>query len=106
MEVGMWAGSWLVKVCARTLRPIDRYVPDLVEDKFHIWITEYHFVPTVILGLALFAIGGLPFLLWGIFLRTVVGHHSTWLVNSATQFGVRAALRPGIFRPTVGGLRY
>jgi fatty-acid desaturase len=26
-----------------------------------------------------------PFLLWGIFLRTVVGLHATWLVNSATH---------------------
>jgi sn-1 stearoyl-lipid 9-desaturase len=33
----------------------------------------------------LFAVGGLPFLLWGIFLRTVVGLHATWLVNSATH---------------------
>ena len=64
---------------------LNRYVPDLAEDKFHVWITEYHFVPTVILGLVLFAIGGLPFLLWGIFLRTVVGLHATWLVNSATH---------------------
>ncbi len=64
---------------------LDRYVPDLSKDKFHVWITEYHFVPTVILGLALFAIGGLPFLLWGIFLRTVLGLHATWLVNSATH---------------------
>jgi stearoyl-CoA desaturase (delta-9 desaturase) len=31
------------------------------------------------------AIGGLPFLLWGIFLRTVFGLHATWLVNSATH---------------------
>lgn len=30
-------------------------------------------------------IGGLPMLLWGIFLRTVVGWHTTWLVNSATH---------------------
>jgi sn-1 stearoyl-lipid 9-desaturase len=64
---------------------LDRYVPDLAEDRFHVWITEYHFVPTVILGVVLFAIGGLPFLLWGIFLRTVVGLHTTWLVNSATH---------------------
>jgi fatty-acid desaturase len=64
---------------------LDRYVPDLVEDKFHVWITEFQFLPTVILGLILFAIGGLPFLLWGTFLRTVVGLHATWLVNSATH---------------------
>lgn len=64
---------------------LDRYVPDLQEDKFHVWITEYHFVPPLILGIALYLIGGLPFLLWGTFLRTVVGLHATWLVNSATH---------------------
>jgi fatty-acid desaturase len=64
---------------------LDRYVPDLTKDKFHVWITEFHFVPTLILGIGLFAVGGLPFLLWGIFLRIVVGLHATWLVNSATH---------------------
>ena len=33
----------------------------------------------------LFAIGGLPMLLWGVCLRVVVGLHATWLVNSATH---------------------
>ncbi len=64
---------------------IDRYVPDLAEDKFHVWITEFHFVPTLILGVALFVLGGWPFLLWGIFFRTVFGLHATWMVNSATH---------------------
>src|SRR5271154_2386131 len=64
---------------------LDRYVPDLSKDKFHVWITEFHFVPTLILGIGLFAVGGLPFLLWGIFFRIVVGLHATWLVNSATH---------------------
>ena len=27
----------------------------------------------IVLGLVLYAIGGLPFLLWGMFMRTVVG---------------------------------
>jgi stearoyl-CoA desaturase (delta-9 desaturase) len=62
-----------------------RYVPDLAKDKFHVWITKYHYAPMIVLGLALLAAGGLPFLLWGIFLRTVVGLHATWLVNSATH---------------------
>jgi stearoyl-CoA desaturase (delta-9 desaturase) len=62
-----------------------KYVPDLAKDKFHVWITKYHYVPIVVLGLVLLAIGGLPFLMWGIFLRTVVGLHATWLVNSATH---------------------
>ena len=62
-----------------------RYVPDLAKDKFHVWITKYHYVPMIVLGAVLLAIGGLPWLLWGIFLRTVAGLHFTWLVNSATH---------------------
>ena len=61
------------------------YVPDLAKDKFHVWITKYHYVPLVVLGIVLLAIGGLPFLMWGIFARTVFGLHATWLVNSATH---------------------
>ena len=50
-------------------------------------------MPIIVLGVVLLAIGGLPFLLWGIFLRTVVGLHATWLVNSATHIVGLAALR-------------
>ncbi len=28
-----------------------RYVPDLAKDKFHVWITKYHYVPMIVLGL-------------------------------------------------------
>ena len=62
-----------------------RYVPDLVADPFHVWITRLHYVPMIVLGAVLYALGGLPFLMWGIFLRVTVGLHSTWLVNSATH---------------------
>ena len=62
-----------------------RYVPDLVADPFHVWITRLHYVPMIVLGAALYALGGLPFLMWGIFLRVTIGLHSTWLVNSATH---------------------
>jgi stearoyl-CoA desaturase (delta-9 desaturase) len=62
-----------------------RYAPDLAKDKFHVWITKYHYVPQIVLGLALLALGGIPFVLWGVFLRTTLGLHATWLVNSATH---------------------
>jgi sn-1 stearoyl-lipid 9-desaturase len=62
-----------------------RYVPDLTKDKVHVWLTKYHWTSNVILGVILYAIGGLPFLLWGVFMRTVVGLHSTWMVNSVTH---------------------
>lgn len=64
---------------------LTRYVPDLAEDRFHVWITRFHYLPIIALAVVLFAIGGLPFVFWGIFARTVVGLHATWLVNSATH---------------------
>ena len=62
-----------------------RYAPDLAKDKFHMMLTKWHWVPQVILGLILLAVGGWTMVLWGIFLRVTVGLHFTWLVNSATH---------------------
>ena len=62
-----------------------RYVPDLAQDKFYVWITKYHYVPIIVLAALLFAIGGLPFVMWGIFVRTVFVLHCTWAVNSVAH---------------------
>jgi fatty-acid desaturase len=62
-----------------------RYTPDLARDKFHVWITKYHWLPLTILGIILLAVGGWPYLFWGIFWRVTMGLHITWLVNSATH---------------------
>jgi fatty-acid desaturase len=62
-----------------------RYAPDLVRDRFHVLLSKYHYVPLVMVAALLFAIGGWPCVLWGIFLRVTVGLHVTWLVNSATH---------------------
>ena len=64
---------------------MSKYAPDLAKHRFYVWLNNYHWVPMVVLGLLLFAIGGLPMMLWGICLRVVVGLHATWLVNSATH---------------------
>ncbi len=60
-------------------------VPDLIKDKFHVWISRYHWVPLTTLGFTILAIFGWNVVLWTIFLRVVVGLHCTWLVNSATH---------------------
>jgi sn-1 stearoyl-lipid 9-desaturase len=62
-----------------------RYVPDLAKDKFHVWITKYHYVPIITVAAILYLLGGLPFVMWGIFLRTVALLHFTWMVNSVTH---------------------
>jgi len=64
---------------------LSRYAPDLARDKYHVWLSKYHWVPLTTVGLLLLAWGGWPVVMWGIFLRVTVGLHATWLVNSATH---------------------
>ena len=66
-------------------RLMAKYAPDLAKDRFYTLLNNYHWVPSVILGVILFAIGGWSFFLWGTFARIVFGLHATWLVNSATH---------------------
>jgi len=84
---GKWwsHAGWVL--CGNALRQdvatLKRYVPDLAEDKVHVWFTKYHLAPMAILSAVLFAVGGFRLVLWGVFFRTVVGLHATWIVNSA-----------------------
>lgn len=72
---------------------LKRYSPDLYRDRFHVWLSKYHWLPITLSGLALVAggwyLGGwksaLGMVLWGVFLRVTLGLHATWLVNSATH---------------------
>lgn len=66
-------------------RMMSKYAPDLAKHRFYVWLNNYHWIPQVVLGLALLAIGGWPLMFWGIFVRVVFGLHATWLVNSATH---------------------
>ena len=69
-------------------KQMSKYAPDLAKHTFYIWLNNYHWVPMLVLGRFLLRgsrrISQLH-VLWGIFLRVVVGLHATWLVNSATH---------------------
>jgi stearoyl-CoA desaturase (delta-9 desaturase) len=64
---------------------MQRYCPDFANDRFHQILDRYYWVSSLVVAVILFAIGGLSMVLWGVFLKTVVGWHFTWLVNSATH---------------------
>src|SRR5215216_3955741 len=50
-----------------------RYAPDLMKDRFHVFLNRFFWLPQVVLGLTLLALGGLPLVLWAVFLRVTVG---------------------------------
>jgi len=83
-----WAHmGWMLFGEARhsNTRLTSRYAPDLARDPFYVWLDQYHWLPNLLLAGLLYAIGGVSMVLWGIFLRIVIGLHVTWLVNSATH---------------------
>lgn len=61
----------------------DRYCPDLVSDKGMVVLNRFHVVAHFALAGLLYAIGGWPFIFWGMFVRLAFGLHATWAVNSA-----------------------
>ncbi len=79
--------GWIFRGTAQnnSMATMQRYCPDIVKDPFQLALDKYYWVPTVVVAIGLFAFGGLTMVLWGIFLRVVVGWHFTWLVNSATH---------------------
>jgi stearoyl-CoA desaturase (delta-9 desaturase) len=84
-----WAHiGWIIRGTAidHDAATLKKYVPDLMKDKFHVAFARFYYVPLIISGVILFAIGGWSMVLWGVFARVVFGWHSTWLVNSATHF--------------------
>jgi stearoyl-CoA desaturase (delta-9 desaturase) len=95
-EGGWWAHTgWLLwgnALHAQT-EVLLRYAPDLGRDRFHVWLSKYHWVPISLSGALLFGLGwvaggpkcAIGMLLWGGFMRVTLGLHSTWLVNSATH---------------------
>jgi stearoyl-CoA desaturase (delta-9 desaturase) len=83
-----WAHiGWIFKGTAQ-VQPqtaIQKYSPDLIRDPYLLFLDKYYYATSIIAGIALMAIGGWTMVVWAIFLRTVMGWHFTWLVNSATH---------------------
>jgi len=72
-----------------------RYAPDLMKQRFYVWLNRLYFLPLIALGIALLWCGGWSVLMWGIFLRVTIGLHTTWLVNSATHLWGRQRFETG-----------
>ena len=67
-----------------------RYIPDLNGHKYYHFLSKYNFFIALSIVPLLYLMGGLPFVMWGVFMRIALMLHVTWFVNSAThRFGYR-----------------
>jgi stearoyl-CoA desaturase (delta-9 desaturase) len=65
-------------------------IPDLAKFPELRFLNQWHLLPGIAMGLALFALGGLPAFFWGFCLSTVLLWHGTFTINSLSHvFGTR-----------------
>ncbi len=88
-QSGFWWPQigWVVwgKAQDHDAETLKKFVPDLIKDKVQVAISNFYLVPIIISAGLLFAIGGWPMVIWGVFGRVVFGWHTTWFVNSLSH---------------------
>jgi sn-1 stearoyl-lipid 9-desaturase len=89
--------EWLYKRNDAMLTPAEqrRLAPDLADDRFYQFLEKTYLLWQIALGVVLWKIGGLSWLVWGVFVRAVITYHITWLVNSAAHFSGYQSFRTG-----------
>ena len=88
-QKGFWWSHWLwlFRPTEQSFNPrhYQTKTPDLTRQWFYRVLDRYYLLLQVPLAIALYCLGGWSFVIYGIFVRSVVLWHTTWLVNSATH---------------------
>ncbi|KAL2462754.1 Palmitoyl-monogalactosyldiacylglycerol delta-7 desaturase [Forsythia ovata] len=95
---GFWFShmSWLfdtnsiVKKCGKS-----NNVGDLEKQSFYKFLQSTYIIHPIALGALLYALGGFPYIVWGMGVRIVWVYHITWLVNSACHVWGKQAWNTG-----------
>jgi stearoyl-CoA desaturase (delta-9 desaturase) len=78
--------GWLLNGTLRDeSKAVNQYAPDLVRERYYVWLDRFHWIPLTAVGICMFVFGRLPWLLWGTVLPATIGFHVTWMVNSVTH---------------------
>jgi sn-2 palmitoyl-lipid 9-desaturase len=84
---GFWWShmGWILSPQQETFaeRHYRQFAPDLMRQPFYRFLDRYFLLLQVPLAILLYASGGWSFVIYGIFVRSVLLWHTTWLVNSA-----------------------
>ncbi|MDV2994810.1 MAG: hypothetical protein N4J56_004464 [Chroococcidiopsis sp. SAG 2025] len=89
---GFWWShvSWLMHEVP-TQTELRRFTKDIADDPFYQFCHDRYIALQIVLAALLYGLGGMPFVVWGIFVRLFLGFHSTCFVNSAChKFGYRS----------------
>lgn len=62
-----------------------RYAPDLMRDPYYRWLDRNFLWLQLPLTLILYTLGNWSYVIYGIFVRTVLLWHTTWFINSVTH---------------------
>jgi fatty-acid desaturase len=60
-------------------------IGDMEKDRFYQFIQKTYPIHPVMMAVALYAAGGVPYIVWGVAVRAVWVYHITWFVNSASH---------------------
>jgi sn-1 stearoyl-lipid 9-desaturase len=88
---GFWWShiSWLMHDVPMRSQ-LEKYTQDISADPFYQFCHKHYIFLQVALAVVLYMMGGMPFLVWGTFVRLFFGFHCTCFVNSAChQWGYR-----------------
>ncbi|MBW4631406.1 MAG: fatty acid desaturase [Iphinoe sp. HA4291-MV1] len=62
-----------------------RFAPELERDPYYRWLERYFLLLQIPVAVLLYAVGGWSFIVYGVFLKSVLLWHSTWFINSAAH---------------------
>lgn len=86
---GFWWSHmmWLFEAKSATFdyNTYKQFAPDLAKDPFYRALNRYFLLLQLPLGILLYGLGGWSFVIYGMFVRSVLLWHSTWLINSASH---------------------
>ncbi len=81
---------WMIYKDRESWSKIPELTKDWQDDPFVQFCDRHYVAIQLTFAAILFAIGGLPWVIWGMFVRTVLVWHTIWFVNSgAHKFGYR-----------------
>jgi fatty-acid desaturase len=80
---GFWHDAWWQMHCIVQLKHPPRFViePEIADDRFYQFIEKHWMLQQLPWAVLFFAIGGLPWVIWGIALRVTVSLTGHWLIG-------------------------